>query len=498
MMNCNRQPGSAAKQRPHIAAGVSPRNSVSHDRSAPYGATAASRSGVTLVEVLMALMIMSIGVSAVAVLFPISVLRSIQATQLTNAAIVKLNLETLVDVQPELIFDPDGDYNPSASLAARRATLEEHFRAPASRNYIVDPVGFYTHLFDGNPAAAAMFGNDGTAPAGAITRFGGGITLTNGRNINRQPPPLTANELAALRLKALALANQGDGWETQIDAQPGALVAGGVRISTDLDLTQVPTAQLVLPPDGSGGYLLEDPELYRIVMFSLDGKFSQALPLTAIDTTNNIAFYTEDTNGNGNKDAGEDVNMNGVLDVRTLPTEFGGIVSRVLLQSRKISDYSWMLNVRRRGDGQARSVDVVVRFSDGVSLTDERLFEATFVPSTAASTSRFVWVRKPIRSNPTDTTEPNIRKGKFIFDAFNGIWYRIQDVQERPTFGTGNPNWMNFDYLVTVEQAIGANAGAGTLAGAGPFGAAMFPTGIVDVYPMGSRNLPDDMQVPTF
>ena len=53
------------------------------------------RSGVTLTEVLMSLMIMSIGISAVAVLFPISVLRSVQATQLTNAAILKRNAQAL-------------------------------------------------------------------------------------------------------------------------------------------------------------------------------------------------------------------------------------------------------------------------------------------------------------------------------------------------------------------------------------------------------------------
>ena len=44
------------------------------------------RRGVTLTEVLMSLMIMSIGISSVAVLFPLSMLRSLQATQRTAAA----------------------------------------------------------------------------------------------------------------------------------------------------------------------------------------------------------------------------------------------------------------------------------------------------------------------------------------------------------------------------------------------------------------------------
>ena len=43
-------------------------------------------SGSTLSEVLISLLVMSIGVVSLATLFPVSVLRSIQATQLTNAA----------------------------------------------------------------------------------------------------------------------------------------------------------------------------------------------------------------------------------------------------------------------------------------------------------------------------------------------------------------------------------------------------------------------------
>ena len=471
------------------------------------------RRGVTLVEVLMSLMIMAIGVSSVAVLFPISVLRSIKASQLTNATILKHNVDVLTDVQSELIFDPDGDYRSNLGVAARRTTLDEHFRTPAARNYIVDPVGFYTHLDDQQvglnangsaPGFAGTFGNTGTDAFG-VPRWGGGLTATDGRG------PIDAAHRKAIRLKAMALANQGDGWETQIDAQAVGLVTGGVTLSADLDLSQVPTAQLVLPPDGNGGYLVADPELYRVVVFSLDGRFSQAYPLVAINRTASpqIAYFSEDLNNNGGLDALEDVNMNGAVDIRSLPAEFGGVVTRVLLQSKRVNDYSWMLNVRRRGDGQARSVDVVVRFNDGVSITDERVFQATFVPSSSTPpvTRRSVWVRKPSRSTPADTTEPKIRKGGFVFDAINGIWYRIQDVQDAPLFPAAGSLFNDFDYLVTLQEDIKATDGAGAVTGtpltlapvpAGPYGAAMFPTGIVDVYPMGSRNVPEHLKVPAF
>jgi hypothetical protein len=53
----------------------------------------ARRSGATLTEVLMSLLVMSIGIVSVITIFPISLLRSIQATQLTNARLIRHNAE---------------------------------------------------------------------------------------------------------------------------------------------------------------------------------------------------------------------------------------------------------------------------------------------------------------------------------------------------------------------------------------------------------------------
>lgn len=64
---------------------------------------AAARRGVTLSEVLMSLLVMSIGVLGVATLFPLSVFRTIQATQLTNGAQLRYNFEGLTGPRPELI-----------------------------------------------------------------------------------------------------------------------------------------------------------------------------------------------------------------------------------------------------------------------------------------------------------------------------------------------------------------------------------------------------------
>ena len=144
------------------------------------------RSGVTLTEVLMSLMIMSIGISSVAVLFPISVLRSVQATQLTNAAILKRNAQSLLDMRQELIFDPDGDGN-----------FNEHIGAQQELNYIVDPSGYFemaTGAAFSTPSysnfATLSNNNDATKPNDSTLRGGADWFGNVDTNADGIPEPL--------------------------------------------------------------------------------------------------------------------------------------------------------------------------------------------------------------------------------------------------------------------------------------------------------------------
>lgn len=487
------------------------------------------RSGVTLVEVLMSLMIMSIGVASVAALFPISMLRALEATQLTSAAIIKRNVETILKVQPELLFDPDGDGN-----------LVEHVRRRTSRNYIIDPAGFYTHAADGNFTGslnyAQVFGNvngaasvdgNGDPSIGGVSRFGGGFRLLNGQLAS------TSIEAEALRLSALSLAGQGDGWTTQIDTQSaGPPLSDGTGVTgiqlPELDLSAIPCSQSFQTTIVGN---IRDPELYRVVVFDDDGQFSQAFPLLYVNDATNVVSWKEDYDGTQNW---VDFNANGVNDARYLPPEFSG-VSRVLIQSKRVNDYSWMLSVRRRSDGVVRNVDVVIKFSDGANAQDELLYQATFVKD-----SNFIGVKYGTG------TPPNIRKGKFVFDAQNARWYRVQDYRERTVIGWA---FGDYDAIVITESTITEAGGEdqfdlfdtsgqslllnhqfdpaqfrsdGTLAppfkvtdastnpatvvavaeadanpgngdGTLDFGLAMFPPGIVEVYPMGSRTVPAEL-----
>ncbi|MEZ6132073.1 MAG: hypothetical protein R3C59_25720 [Planctomycetaceae bacterium] len=418
----------------------------------------------------MSLMIMSIGISSVAVLFPLSMLRSLQATQLTNAALLKRNVETLIEEQPELIFDPDGD-----------GDLVEHFRMPVSRNYIVDPKGFHTLAADGNPLAG-QFGNGGSF---ALSRFGGGLRTLQGRDTVTG----TAQDLFGLKLLGEVIGGNNDGWKTMIDAVPSSVANSIVTFGPGIDLSDVPSSNLLMQAVGFVGGVprVADPEQFQIVMFTASGKFSQAFPLIAVDTTGNQISYTEDLNANGALDNGEDFNANGILDDRRLPPEFGSppVVSRVLIQTRRVGDFSWLLTVRRRGDGAVRNLDVVVKYSDGVDTASEQLFDATFVRG-----ANVVGVVVPAGA------DPKIGKGQFLCDVGNARWYRIQDVQTVPLIPSGGFDWTTYTHRVFLETDAKANAGADSINGAfdgndtSSFGQVMFPPGIVDVYPMGSISLP--------
>jgi hypothetical protein len=472
----------------------------------------------------MSLMIMSIGISSVMVLFPISVLRSVQSTQLTNAAILKYNTEARIRQQPSLIFDPDGDYQLAGSSVQRQqSAMVEHYRGGQSRNYIVDPVGFHNMLaqdntgdnnIDGNDDAIARgFGNyvdvngvprpgfqfDPQTPPFVIRRYDGGILsrFTGLEESSITSGNLSPNQLSAMQLLATKLGRLNDGRINQLDTFAAQLVLDGngtaigvipIDAVTPEELSDVPSSSTT-----NAGGLIPDPELCEITLFSLDNQFSQTYPLTLVDAANRKIYWSEYDESGGSVD----FNQNGTLDLRPLPVEFNDAngtpqVGRVILKTVRPADFSWLLTVRRGSDGQARGIDVVVRYHTETKVENERLFPATFV-----SGSGVVFV-----DQAQDGTEPVLKRGGFVFDAFNARWYRITSHQERPLIVPSNDQtdalyWKYYRYRLTVESPVISDAGRrpvqdsqGNLTSPPVYSGALFMPGVVDVYPMGSLSLP--------
>lgn len=471
-----------------------------------------AHAGVTLTEVLMSLLIMSIGISAVMVLFPISVLRSTQSTQLTNAAILKYNAEAQIRQNPRLVFDPDGNYSLSLTMLQKQKALAEHFLASGSRNYIVDPFGFHglfgmdstgDQAIDTNDdLIARAFGNDGTAPgflnaAGnrvILRRYDGGV-LSAFSGLDESTiasSTLSVDQLASLQYLSAKLARLGDGRTIQLDTTAVELLFAtinsvsypvGVRLDDSVipeDLEAVPNSATTSP-----GGLIPDPEIAEITVFSEDGRFSQTFPLTKIVKNDLKCFWSEyDDQGNV-----VDHNSNGFNDIRGLPAEFLNKVGRVILRTVREADFSWLLTVRRGSDGQARGIDVVIRHHTGIKPLDERIFPATFQAGLAV-----VGV-----NDSADLQEPVLKRGAYVFDALNARWYRITNHETRPTAGLIPPSeaafWGAYKYRLTLESEVISSAGAfPTASSAAVFSGAMFLPGVVDVYPMGSISLPAALQ----
>lgn len=490
-------------------------------KTIPSHTTYGPRGGVTLTEVLMSLMIMSVGVGLVATLFPIAALRSAQATKMTNAAIAKLNIEAMLDARPEIIFDPDGDFvNSSSTATVRWDRLTEHFRSNAEKNYIVDPSGYFEMVAAGNaPSTISLNGANGVidampasgrgmpdyfgnvaigTPYTSLPRYDGGIRS------GALPATLGTADVRNFETLAAGMTSLGDGWDTVVDAVPigfidsnGGLTSSvtsdtiGVQFSEDVSLDGVASSL-----DYASALAIPDPELVRITVFRgiadpastspfvniPDGTMSQSYPLTA--RNGQICVWTELAVG---PFAANDYNSDGINSGRPLPLEFlDTLPARVVIQQKRVQDFNWLLTVRRGPDGRARGVDVVVMFNSGRKPENERVFPAIF---TNNSFGVSVAATSGVDSNG-DPAEPFLKRGGWVLDVDNARWYRIANYKEHPSPvpDTTNPS----QFLVTLESAA-AQTTPGATATSGLVGGAMFIPGIVDVYPLGSRALPDEM-----
>ncbi len=382
-----------------------------------------TRGGVTLIEVLMSLLVMGVGVTAVATLFPMSVLRAVQGTQLTNAALLRYNAEAMMDVNRGLVLNPDGDvYHPISNPTA----ISEHY----SKTYIVDPLGYYDVTGQQN-----NFGNGGTK---SLTRFPG------------------FNTTIFTRTDAANLVISPDSWVTKVkDIADASVTPSSTSVTlTDTDAETVasfkPTA--ARPP-------------MRVVMSNLAG--NKSITRIISDTSGKtISWVDEDTNGNRLIDAGEDTDGNGLLQVG-LPTGFQ--VGEVRVEAKE-TRYTWLLTVKNNNRGVA-NVNVVVFFRRSFNPNEEHVFSRgngadDVVPAASSSFPEY-----DITYDISDPDKiPFILRGGFVFDVEHARWYKIQKVVETGT--SSNSKRITLDKQPPEGEVLQH---------------VMFLRGVVDVYPISPK-----------
>ncbi len=491
-----------------LAAGVGGKSATKHRWLAPCRSQNVdrdghvARAGTSLTEVLMSLMIMSIGVVSVATLFPISAVRTLEANKQTNSKIASFTAEALKNVDPQIVHNPDGFYPWPPYPAGAGATDQTPSGSNAflRKSYLVDPIGW--QAFNEDPATPGTpllpFPIIAPPPTGVAPRdwFGNSIfTLPagsalaplsrryTGASLFPTPYPTTAAQWIDAKARAAALVAQPDNWKATGEGQfvapiPATATTGitGVTLDGDTDLSSVNPAIGVV---------------YRAVIYDVDGNHSEVRDSIRDGMTVSYSGTAWE-----------------VAWLNPLPARFNSPTAGALPNIGKVrievadQIYTWMLSVRMRSSGE--SVDVVVFFKRNFDPNNERVFDAEFrkyklwqnakndyddippgsltlrVPGVAGADENgngtnddvaeigypgiysieqdvpnaTVTIKVP--STAADDERPKLRRGNYVYDTKNGLWYRIRAVQNEQ-FGVGpgsNEDWVD----VVLDETIRLNS----------------------------------------
>ncbi len=185
------------------------------------------RLGVSLIEVLVSVMIMSIGVALLSTLLPISIVRTAQATQLTQSVFLRNNAEALIEANPNILNSV-----PVGSLG------------------LIDPMGASISM------PSTLYGN-----AGAVKRF----PLPNP---NTNAPTITPNA-------AQQIASLPDSWTDLFETN----VKSFSTTQPQIDVVNIPTT---ITPWNSNNL---NNARYRMIMVDVTGKIAFVRDLLTVNGT---------------------------------------------------------------------------------------------------------------------------------------------------------------------------------------------------------------------
>lgn len=519
------------------------KHSTPHPRHRSTVSPAAVPRGTTLAEVLMSLMVMGIGVVSLATLFPISALRVLEATNLTNATVLLYNAEGIVDSFPAMIHQPDGF---ALDPITNRRTRE------AGRHFQVDPLGFRERYLtldladdslpnnsvsNDNPGLVLFENNRPSFVTLPITADSGGSLLRT-RYLGEDPASSVLFPSAAIARAIVSLpdttTDYGEGFPDPTGATTAAYILNtdnriiGLLLPIEIDLS----ALSLLSTDP--GY--QSPSLYQAVIFDKSGDYSEIRQLTTVTAAGANQYqitWEQDRNGDGDtNDPGEDLSLPGRFTDAIAPlTASANNVGLVRIE-QPVSDYTWMLTVRKRVSGPA-NVDVVVfrkrdfsELSDQVYIgdltkftlgpdgfpgqvgvddnlngtTDEvaeigypRTPPRTYSDDQPNYRFRVDWTASSANGYPVAPLKPPLLRGGYIYDPVNGLWYRIKSKQESPIDPTTSA-------IVILENSIARDNtedrnGNGTLDTGEDTngnsildrGGVIIPQGVVAVFPLETK-----------
>lgn len=461
-------------------------------------------AGATLTEVLMSLLIMSVGVVSIFSLFPIAILSSIKATQLTNGKILEENVVENLRVFPRL----NGGFYWQAGTAYNSIVTPLYNSPP---NYLVQPQFDATRSF---PVPNCRF----RRRTDIIGINGGGLgsydfTVSSAVTGAQQPnwSNLTyfntststydfygvidgSSSTDKIAWESVPVVLDPFGWYAPelLGVQASFGNFNGAYATSSLTFVQRPNPQLYIPAP-SPATAAEDAK----AMFALPDSWTvtyEGVP-TGIDNTNLIVSFpsTADlsastlgsapaagfpadvrlvfTSPTGTLSAARDVDLISTSSTQTsnsntyqvnwsgskLPPEIDslGELGPVRLETR-IYRYTCIVSIPavRTGDPRAQ---VAVVFNRQFSIASEQLYSYTF------------GANRSLLSVDISNGSPLIAEGNYLFEAVTGTWHQILSVSVSGTTAT-------VALLTFIPDYVQPNAA----------GYVMFLPGVVKVFEVGS------------
>lgn len=426
----------------------------------------AQRIGASLVEILMSLMVMAIGLVSVASLFPIAMVRSMQATQLTSASHLGHQVAGYIQADPMLarrhfsggVTVPNREYR-LGSVAARRYELTADnyaSRLPINVVTVIDPIGYYqcaTQMGTLNFSAGYYGYDDTTTPMIGgepwmykVERLNAGFNLSNRMQ----------------REVAFRIFSSSDTWKAVVTAnevQVAATPPAGVNPanSSTLLLNDVSGADMEAFRDTINAARASNSYVFgRLVAISANRRQVHTSPIYFIEGASSYAVFSGPAQVSTSR--------------RIVGQAFAQGISEVRLELFELQ-YSSMITIARRltslgagslpgapgadddGDGTVDNINEVAypRTDDVLSTIHANLvvyFRRDFSPQSeqvyeaiADDTERQRVLIRWRSTNPDQ--KPVLRAGAWIFDMRLGNWYRITGVDREGPAGTPPPQGYN-------------------------------------------------------
>lgn len=386
------------------------------------------RSGVTLTEVLMSLLVMGLGITSVFTLFPMSVLRSVKSTNLTNATLLSQSARDLYLAYEDTLLIPP---SPSTSTTYAKDQLltvsipvpDGQIPDPFIGTFVVDPYGGKVASDYG--ATPGKFGEQTPGGAGSW----GVLRVANG--LGETGNPLNS------------FVSSKDSWVTAFEEAP---IADPVAVTAPNPTHDISFSGIDLNSAANSQS--------RVLITSANRKRSlvrELHPTTPIPSATSIRLASALPD-----------DMNELSEIGTI---------RLQNYERR---YTWLLTVHRdRNGGTTKQIVVFFRRGFGES---EQLYQITGINPNPPDRSRKIIV--------TGYTEGIPKPGDYIFGTWevsgtprqhHGRWYRILLVKEvSSSTGSGN-------YEITLDRSWVGGTRPGT-SGNGNNPMVMFPKGVVSVF----------------